>query len=275
MSNQFQYPFNPIQWQGGPHDFTGDNILGPYTYETTQRFVYGTRYITWDGRVFKYSLSGATCYTHRLNAFYNTISSDVNGIDYSLITNAQSVGDRIITLTNGSTAVAEDYLAGGIIIIVPTEGATDRDVMTRMVVGNDAAAASAECQMYLDYPLDMAVTAANYAYVMPSSYRNIQYNAAVNGLRSFAGLAAVGIDAAAYNFWLQTYGVCNLAQQTARCGKQAYYRMGYGRHDGSIDDETETIESSGTVVSNQIVGFYMDNNADANGCTNFMLTIST
>lgn len=274
MSTVFKYPFQPLQWDTKPHDFTGDNNLGVYTYETTQRYIYGTRYLTWDGRVFKYSLSGDTCYAHRLNAFWNTISSDANGIDYSLLTNAQSIGDTEITLTNGSTAVAEDYLAGGIAIIVPTEGATDRDVMIRMILGNEAAAASAECRMFLDTGLDMAVAATNYAYVMPSSYRNIRYSNAVNGTRSFAGLAAVGIDASGYNFWLQTYGPCNLAQQTTYVGKTAYYRMGYGRHDGTLDTQANTVESGGSVVSDQIVGFGLDNNGDANGTTNFMLTIS-
>lgn len=274
MSTQFTYPFQPLPWNAGPIDFTSDYNLGPYTVETTQRYVYGTRYITWDGRVFKYSKSGAACYTHRLNAFWNTISSDTNGIDYSVLTNNQSAGDREITLTNGTTAVAEDYLAGGIIIIVPTEAATDCEVMTRMVIGNDAAAAAAECRMYLETPLEQALTTSNYAYVMPSSYNNIRYSDAVNGTRSFAGLAATYVSASGYNFWLQTYGPCNLAQQTTYVGKTAYYRMGYGRHDGTLDILANTVESSGTVVSDQIVGFGLDNNGDANGTTNFMLTIS-
>lgn len=273
MSKHFVKPFNPIEWQAGPHDYTGVNNLGPYTVETTQRFVYGTRYLTWDGRVFKYSLSSGECYTHRLNVFFNTISSDANGIDYSLITNAQAAGDRVITLTNGSTAVAEDYLAGGIIIIVPTESSTDREVMSRMVVGNDAAAAAAECTMYLEFPLETAVTASNYAYVMPSSYNNIKYLSTV-GTISFAGLAATAVTATGYNFWLQTYGPNNSAQQTTYVGKTAYYRMVYARHDGSLDTQANTVESGGTVVTDQIVGFGLDNNADNNGTTNWMMTIS-
>jgi hypothetical protein len=274
MSTYFPLEFRPLTWGAQPKDFTGDNNLGQYTVEATQRYIYGTRYITWDGRVYKYSLSGDVCYTHRLNAFWNTISSDANGIDYSLLTNAQSAGDREITLTNGTTAVAEDYLAGGIIIIVPTETTTDREVMTRMVVGNDLAAAAAECRMYLDVPLETAVTASNYAYVMPSNYNNIRYSASVNGTRSFAGLAATAVTAASRNFWLQTYGPCNMAYQSARVGKTAYYRRVFGRHDGSGDIETQTLQGGGTVVSDQVVGFGMDNNGDSNGTTNLMLTIS-
>jgi hypothetical protein len=223
--------------------------------------------------VYKYSLAGAICYTHRLNAFWNTISSDVNGIDYSLLTNAQAAGDRELTLTNGTTAVAEDYLAGGIVIIVPTEGATDREVMTRVVIGNDSAAAAAECRMYLESPIEVAVTTSNYAYVMPSNYSNIRYSTSVNGTRSFAGLAAT-YAGSGVNFWCQTYGPCNMAYQSTYVGKTAYYRMIYGRHDGSGDTQANTVESGGTVVSDQIVGFGMDNNSDANGTTNMMLTIS-
>lgn len=269
MSTYFPLQFRPLTWGSIPHDFTGDNNLGQYTIETTQRYIYGTRYLTWDGRVYKYSLSGAICYTHRLNAFWNTISGDANGIDYSVLTNAQSAGDREITLTNGSTAVAEDYLAGGIIIIVPTETTTDREVMTRMVVGNDSAAASAECRMYLDIPLETAVTTSNYAYVMPSNYSNIRYSDNTGGTRSFAGLAATAVTASGYNFWLQTYGPCNSAHQS-RVGQTTWYRMIYARHDGSTDIYTQI----GTNVTDQIVGFGMDNNSDANGTTNWCLTIS-
>jgi hypothetical protein len=273
MSNIYTREFRPLDWASSPHDFTGDNQLGVHASETTQRYIYGTRYLTWNGTVWKYSLAGAICYTHRLNFFWNTISSDANGIDYSVLTSNQSAGDREITLTNGSTAIAEDYLAGGIIIIVPTEGATDREVMTRTVVGNDIAAASAECRMYLDTPLETAVTTSNYAYVMPSNYSNIRYSTDSGGTRSAAGLAGT-YAASGENFWLQTYGPCNMAYQSARVGKTAYYRNVHCRHDGSGDIETQTLQGGGSVVSDQIVGFGMDNNGDNNGTTNLMLTIS-
>jgi hypothetical protein len=273
MSKIYTLPHGPLDYKADPIDHTGVNTLGVHTKETTQRYIYGTRYITWDGKVYKYSKSGAACYTHRLNTFYNTISSDANGIDYSVFTNAQAIGDTEVTLTNGTTAVAEDYLAGGIIIIVPTETVTDGQVMTRTIIGNEVAAAAAECRMYLDAPLEMALTTSNYGYVMPSSYNNIQYES-TSGNKSFAGLAGTYIAATGYNFWLQTYGACNMAQQTTYVGKVAYYRAVYARHDGTLDTQANTVESGGSVVTDQCVGFILDNNADANGATNIMLTIS-
>lgn len=273
MSTNYVYPNMPIGPGGAPQDFTGNYNLGIYTKETTQRYVYGTRFITWDGRVYKYSKSSGACYTHRLNICNNTISGDANGIDYSLLTNAQSASDREITLTNGSTAVAEDYFAGGLAVIVPTESSTDREVMSRIVIGNDAAAAAAECRMFLEFPLETAVTVANYAYVMPSSYSNIIYES-TTGLKSFMGLAATAVLLTGYNFWLQTYGICQSAQQTTYVGKTAYYRAVYARHDGTLDTQANTVESGGTVVTDQCVGFGVDNNADSNGTTNWYMTIS-
>jgi len=279
MSKNFAYPFNPITWQAGPHDFTGDNQLGVHTKETTQRFVPGTRFITWDGKVYKYSKSSGACYTIMLNAFYNHIDSDTNGIDYSLLTNNQNAGDRVITLTNGSTtAIGEDDLAGGFAVIIPTEGTTNSQVMVRTIVGNEIAATAAECKMYLDAPLETAVTTSNYAYVMPSAYNNIKYKS-TGGNQSYAGLAGTYVSASGYWFWLQTYGVCSVVcGGNAYLGKADYYRALYGRHDGSVDIFPETNAaltgySSGS-VTDQCVGFVMDNTDADNGATQFMLTIS-
>jgi len=269
MSNVFTKPFRPLDWAASPHDYTGDNILGVHTAETTQRYIYGTRYLTWDGKVYKYSLAGAACYTLRLNAFWNTITSDTNGIDYSVLTSNQSAGDREITLTNGSTsAIAEDYLAGGLAVIVPSETYTDGEVMLRGVIGNDIAAKSAECRMYLDAPLDAAVTTSQYAYVMPSHYRNVRYSSNTAGTRSWAGLAAV-YTASGSNFWCQTYGPAQCAAQT-RAGSTTWYRDLYARYNGTLDIHSQI----GTNVADQRVGFILDNNGDANDATNIMLTLS-
>lgn len=273
MSTIFTLPHQPITWGAIPQDVTGNvadvPYMGIYATETTQRYIYGTRYLTWDGKVYKYSLAGAACYTLRLNYFWNSISSDVAGIDYSLLTNAQVAGDTEITLTNGTTAVAEDYLAGGLAVIVPTEATTDAYVMRRGIVGNEVAAASAECRIFLDAPLSSAVAATNYAYVMPSHYNNIRFNGDIPAIqKSFAGLAAV-YAASSYKFWLQTYGPCQIAAQNS-VGKTEYYREVWARYDGTVNISS----GLGTNVSDQCVGFIMDNNVGANGATNIMLTIS-
>lgn len=81
MSNKFTLPFNPIEWPAAPHDFSGDLNLGIYAKETVQRYVYGTRYITWDGRVYKYmgvTTSGVTSYhacSNSLSAFTGWVTA--------------------------------------------------------------------------------------------------------------------------------------------------------------------------------------------------------
>lgn len=271
MSNVFTKPFRPLDWSASPHDFTGDNQLGVHTKETTQRFIYGTRYLTWDGKVWKYSKSVGACYTVRGIHFEATITSDTNGIDWSALTADQSAGDREITLTNGTTTtIGEDDLAGGLIVIIPSESITDSEVMLRGCIGNDAAATSAECRMFLDVPIETAVTTSEKAYVMPSQYRHTLW-ANTNGTRSFAGIPGTYVSATGYNYWLQTYGVCQLTNGgTEVCGKTQWYRAVYWRHDGSVD-LSSTI---GTNVTDQIAGFVMDNNADNNGMTNIMMTVS-
>lgn len=272
MSKIFHKPFRPLDWSATPHDFTGDNQLGPHTSETTQRYIYGTRFLTWDGKVWKYSKSTASCYTERGNMFYNKIYSDTNGIDYSVLTADQSAGDREITLTNGSTtAIGEDDLAGGLIVIVPSETYTDGEVMHRGIIGNEAAATSAECRMFLDYPIETAVTTSEYAYVMPSSYSNLRYGD-TSGTRSIAGLAGTYVTGTGYNFWTQTYGACQITNGGPQtCGKTAFHRAVWWSHDGTIKifDSTPTSDTT-----DQVAGFVLDNNSDADGSTNIMMTNS-
>lgn len=271
MSKIFTKPFRPLDWASSPHDFTGDNQLGPHTSETTQRYIYGTRFLTWDGKVYKYSLSSGACYTTMGNVFFATITSDTNGIDYSALTNGQSAGDREITLTNGSTAVAEDYLAGGLAVIIPSESTTNAEVMLRGIIGNNAAVAtSGECTIYLDYPLETAVTTSENAYAMPSHYSNIKYQS-TSGKKSFSGIAGTYVSATGYNFWTQTYGVCQLVNGwTEVCGKTAYYRGVWWRHDGSVS----IFDNAPDAQTDLCAGFVLDNNADDNGMTNIMMTVS-
>ena len=271
-------PYNagPLYPPSSPKNMTGTTSAGVHTAETTQRFVYGTRYITWDGKVYKYSLSGASCYTGRLNYFNNTIASDADGIDYDTVVNSQVVGDTEITMATGATAISLDELAGGLAVIKPTETYTDGELMFRGINGNEAAAATSNCRIFLDEPLVTAVTAAtNYAFVMPSHYSDVRYGNTA-GLHSFGGIAAVYVTAASYNFWLQTYGPCWLTPQST-LGVTAYNRGLWARGDGSV--EGYSIGSNGGTlgsdhVTDQYVGFVMDNNTGANGATNFMLTIS-
>jgi len=260
-------PAQPLDmsWQGSS---SGTDYLGQYAVSTVQEHCYGRRLITDLGKLFCYSLSSGECYTGRGNAFQNTISSSANGIDYRVLYAAQNKGDSSVQMLNaGSSAIAENYLAGGQIVIKLLTGSSDAALMMRTVVGNTAAVASSGiCTIYLDRPLDQAVTTSSYAFVMPSPFTNIKYES-TSGTKSFAGPAAAYVSATGYFFWTQMYGPYWLAPQS-RVGTTAYYRTVYWRHDGSIDIGTQ-INSS---VTDQRAGYILDNNADSNGVTVIQLT---
>ncbi len=246
----------------------GDVVGRPenlYAAETTQRYRYGQRYVHWDGKVVKYSKSSGACYTGRGNIFVNDIASSVAGIDYSLLVSAAVVGDTKVRMTNGNTVKVKDELAGGWLLMKPTETVTDAQLMMRGVLGNDAMGAAATGFVYFDEGIETALTAANYAFCMPSPYNNIKY-LSTSGTYSFAGLAAIYISASGYNFWTQTWGPCWIGPQS-RCGTTSYYREVYWRHDGTIDIHTQLASS----VTDQRAGFIMDANPAANGSTLIML----
>jgi len=107
-------PSNPVIWPARPHDFSGDNLLDIYNAETTQRYVAGTRFLRWDGSVFKYSRLKGTSVTGLL--IWNT-----SGLINTAVTGATiAIGDRTMTFTLGADdgygggGYAEDELIGGI-----------------------------------------------------------------------------------------------------------------------------------------------------------------
>ena len=130
LSNKFNYPFNPLSFQAVPHDFTGDNQLGLYAAETTQRYVLGTRKLSWDGRVYKYCFSNNTC--NPTNGAMNNTAPFIADDGTNEVGNSNVVGDTFITAD--SQTVAEDLLAGGFVIIYSTYE------QFRGIVGNTAGA---------------------------------------------------------------------------------------------------------------------------------------
>jgi len=271
MSKNFPYNTGPLYDGGSPRDLSlATHEFGPHLAETTQRFIYGTRFLTWDGKVYKYSKSSGRCYTGRGNVFNNCIESDADGIDYAVLTADAGIGSTYIKMTNTGTAITEDFLAGGQITLKPTETYTDAHLMFRTIIGNSSAAAtSGVCTIYLDSPLEIAMTTSNYAFAMPSPYNDISYTASSAG-KSFAGLAATYISASGYNFWTQTYGACWIAPHAERVGAVALKRMVFWREDGSVDAHSQI----GTNVTDQLAGVVLDNNDTANGSTVILLQCS-
>lgn len=193
MTAHFTKPFNPINWPAVPHDFTGDNVLGIYTSETTQRYVYGTRYITWDGRVYKYmglTIGGCVSY----HGVHGTLEAQT-GYTTALVGTA---GDREYTVTDAS-AIAEDQLAGGMIELYK---ATIDNSTSIHIVGNDLANGT-NVRLFLEFPLSADMTISDSVEVFENQYRLV--SEASHDTSPWLGVPCV-TAATGYNIWVQTWG---------------------------------------------------------------------
>ena len=235
----------------------------------------GDRVVTPDGKVFRYCKSGGACWTGRGAAFYNAIPA--TGIDYSLLVNAQAIGDKEVTMTNqGTCAITQDELRGGHIIIKTAAGSDDSALQQRGIIGNSADASvghNGTVTIYLDAPLTGALTAASYAFCMPSPYNNIINAETIGnsaGAYSIAGIPAVYVSAASVYFWVQTWGLTWIAPQ-GNLGASDNKRQMVFRWDGSVGPHDD---SDANEEYQQHAGFVVDNNLAGNGATLMMLQVS-
>lgn len=218
MSRVIALNKGPIPQDGWPIDFADYAKLGVHATETTQRFVLGTRYLTWDGRVFKYSRSSGACRTGHGAMNNTTPFIDDDGATHPSVTTV--AGDTSIKVA-GQT-VAEDALAGGYIIMYTGTG--EDDLTFRAIIGNTVGSAS-EITIYLESPLTAVATADSTdmcAYYSP--YYGLIYNATV-GYSSVMGMPAAKVSATAYFFWVQSWGPCRVCPGAAGYGADANERQ--------------------------------------------------
>lgn len=245
MSTDFQYNKGPLFDGGSPRDFALTAYEpGPYLVETTQRFIPGTRYITWNGCVFKYSLASGTVGGGRL-AFH---AGDVStyGVAYTTVGDAQVAGDRVITID--SQTFAEDILAGGLVLLY---GADYTYYQQRGIVGNNVVS-DATVTINLDAPLMTDISADSTGVeVMPNPYRNIAGNQTYG---SCSGLPATRAVSGEY-FWQQTWGMCNVepGMTIAAASLDRQLVTGYGAGAVYLHDDTHA-----TTDQCQHAGYILD-----------------
>lgn len=193
MSKQFTKPFNPLNWQASPHDFTGDNVLGIYTTEATQRYIYGTRLLMWDGRIYKYSNAVAQVYSYWAAAAHEeaALSWTANAV-------AVPAGSRQQTVAVGSRTL--DDLAGGYLMTEDNSATTT--TYLQGIVGNEVSVNTTTI-IYTDDPIPMLTTSSDHHEVFENPYRETR--AAPTTASAFVCVPAQS-SAAAYKYWGQTYG---------------------------------------------------------------------
>lgn len=265
MSNKFNYPFNPIPWHALPHDFTGDNNLGIYTQETVQRYVPGTRYTTWDGRVFKYGKCGATLESMKYFVYnHSQLVAEVSDPDAEL--DAASIGDTRLTLTvvggeigsgrNG--IIAEDELAGGYISIYSS---TTGSRPQRMIVGNDALASDGtSLAIYIDAPLESLTTGSANTEICANPYLDLRRTD--GGYAAAMGLPCVKA-VTGYFFWLQSWGICRLSPTSAATHGYANNQCAFFSDNYGLYQQPGTYDAA--KINLQRVGFRTERTGGVSG----------
>jgi len=245
---QFPYNFGPILSPGKPKN--GVHYVG-----TEQLYELGTRYITWDGREFRYARSGGACYAGQACDFR---TEPLQAIDN--IAEAAAVGATKIVVDGGThDALAKDQLRGGYVIIY---GDSNSDVQFRLIEGNEECAANADITLYLEEGLVKAATTSTNAEIFPNPWYDVRLSTDVGYTK--AGLPAAEVSGAGYYFWVQTKGPCWIAPQ-ANVGS-GKYREAFFRHDGSLEETTsseyDTTQDAGVVVMGSASGvgplFYLN-----------------
>jgi len=256
MSKQFTLPNNPIPWNAAPIDYAHEvadvPYLGIYAEESTQRFVGGTRYITWDGRVFKYGKSTGT-----LIAYHGCGSNADAYMTYEAVGAAQNAGDT--TLTVNHTGVAEDEVAGGFVAIY-----TAASMMWRQVIGNDATV-STTTKLYLEAPLTEAVTvAANNVEMFKNPY--MYSSQTITNYISTIGVPTTEVTSGNY-FWMQTWGPCIVSPGESIDSPSANARQ--LKFAGNY-----CIYKDATITAAQNAGFYLNSGSTSIAGPAMMLQIS-
>lgn len=244
MSKEFKFNRGPLDAveASSPRDMAlSAREYGIYLTEKTQRFVLGTRYITWDGRVFKYCLSNNTC--NPTNGALNDTVPFIADDGTNEVVNSTIVGDTSITADDQT--VAEDALAGGFVIIYSTYE------QTRGIIGNTVGAGT-DIEIYLDAPLTVLTTGLTTdfcAYYSP--YYGLKNNEAV-ARASVMCIPCTWVSAASMFFWGQTWGPCRISPGAAGYGDDSGERMLVFGENGSTFIHND---AAAVTLQNQHAGF--------------------
>jgi len=226
---------------------------GLYIAEATQRFAYGQRLITVDGRVFKYAKAASALYS------YHGCGSAASAVmTWEAIGADAAAGDTSVVITEGS--LTKDELVGGYIML---HIATD-NVQWRMITGNETSGATTTV-VYLDAPLNAAITTATCnVEVFRNPYRYATHTA--DEYTSVIGVPAC-YAASTYSLWIQTWGPAYISPGEAIDSPSAGARnLVFGGNYCLFKNATKT--------SGQNAGFYLNQGSSGIAGPAIMLQIS-
>jgi len=257
-----------------PQDMVSDTELaamGLYVIETAQRFVYGQRLLTVDGRVFKYCNSLGTL----LSGFGAANIAPYNIA--AVLPAACAVGDTKVLVTIASTdgyaangAVAENELVGAYFIA----GNGESLVQNRMIIANTAVAATGgTITVTLDGGIANVMTkSSSYCEIILNPYRYLSKGA--YQYQAFMCVPALNAGSG-YKFWGQTWGPCWVTPGGGDTtpGSSINDRSAFFVGDGSVNFGTYILGSA--LRGHQYAGFAIEQtSASLTACPLLMLQIS-
>jgi len=245
MSKQFTKPWLPLDYMSEPKDYTSDNQLGIYTDDAVQRFIYGTRFLSWDGRVFKYALTGS-----EVESYLGVRNSLDEALAYTAAPLGHPAGSRWVQVTLAGRV--ENDLAGGQLLVY---NAVDGDTSwVRGIIGNTVSATTVD--LYLDFPIAQAVIiATDDMEVFENPYRAVAETD--NAYCAWLGVPCVSA-ATARNIWIQTWGPAIISPVNATLDDPAAdERTVFWGNNAGIGEEAH----AGITTANQYAGYILDEGA--------------
>ncbi len=173
-----------------------------------KRETLGALRITADGRKFRYAKAGPDA----LTAGALGLAPAAVAAHQNLAASPAAVGDRVLSLTVGQAAVAENAYEDGYLQVADADG---KGRQCR-ILSNTACAAGGTVVLTLAEPLRAALTADSKVSLVPSPWAGVAASATEENLP--AGVSPCDVPAGHY-FFAQTGGVaCCLASGTAPIG---------------------------------------------------------
>lgn len=275
MSKRFKYNTGPLYDGGSPRGMAlGTHEFGVYQKETVQRFVPGTRFTTWDGRVFRYAKCGHADITDNKFGAANWTVLIAHKIAVAGLTNAVTMQDALVgdtsirvTFDAGSLGnvesnsdadktgvVAEDELCGGFIHIY-----TGSYRQNRAIIGNtESTTSSTSMILYLEAPLEHVITfGASYSEILSNPYAQVGHTD--DAYVSIMGMPNVTAAIGEY-LWLQTWGPVRITGVVTTLGIDPFQRQYVFTSNGAV---TKAGEWYGGSYSHQHAGFLIERTGGA------------
>jgi hypothetical protein len=166
---------------------------------STKQVELGAVGVTSDGRVFRYAKAGAVA----LDPGKLCVNADLVANHTNIVVAANvAVGDTKVTVTLGATAATADQYAEGYLTVNDAAG----EGIQYKIASNGAAASAGVITVFLEEPIQVALTTSSEVTLKPNTYAGIVISATDQADQP-VGVPNVTITAA-YFGWVQTRGEC-------------------------------------------------------------------